>query len=108
MVKPRVRTALAVLVTALVLQLHPARAALPDYKLGDVAEANVITPVALVVVNPEATEVLKQGVAQEVRFVVRHAPQTLAEVEGELREAIVTARRNFMTNVQQTDYAAPA
>jgi hypothetical protein len=108
MVKPRVRTALAVLVTALILQLHPARAALPDYKLGDVAEADVITPVALVVVNPEATEALKKGVAQEVRFVVRHAPQSLAEAEAEVNDAIVTARRNFMTNVQQADFAAPS
>ena len=107
MVTSRVRTALAVLVTALVLQLQSARAAVPDYKLGDVAESDVITPVALLVVNPEATEVLKQRVAQEVRFVVRFAPQTTAEAEAALRESIVTARRNFMTNVQQSDFESP-
>src|SRR5688572_24407653 len=103
MVTPRVRTALAVLVTALVLQLHPARAALPEYKLGDVADADVITPVALNVVNPEATEVLKRRVAQEVRFVVRHAPQTFTEAEAQLRESIVSARRSFMLHVKQAD-----
>jgi hypothetical protein len=68
----RVRPALAVLVTALALQSDPARAAVPDYKLGDVATADVVTPVQLLVVNPEGTEELKRKVAQEVRFVVRH------------------------------------
>src|SRR5687767_14456535 len=62
MVTLRVRTALAVLATALVLSLQPARAAQPDYKLGDVAEADIVTPVALSVINPEATEVLKKKV----------------------------------------------
>ena len=103
MVTFRVRTALAVLATALVLQLHPAHAAQPEYKLGDVAEADVVTPVALNVINPEATEVLRKKVAEEVRFVVRHVPQTLGEIEAEIRESIIIARRNFMTNVQQPD-----
>ena len=103
MVTLRARAALAVLVTAFVLQTQPARAAVPEYKLGDVAEADIVTPVALNVVNPEATEVLKQKVAQEIRFVVRYAPQTLAEAEAELRESLANARRLFMTNVQQAD-----
>ena len=64
MVTLRVRTALAVLATALVLQLQPAHAAQPDYKLGDVAEADIVTPVALSVINPEATEALKKKVAE--------------------------------------------
>jgi hypothetical protein len=108
MVTFRACTALAVLVTALVLQLQPARAAVPDYKLGDVAEADVVTPVALVVVNPEATEALKQRVAGEVRFVVRHAPQLVGETEAALRESIAAARRSFMTNVQQADLEGPS
>lgn len=103
MVTSRVRLPLAVVVTALVLQINPARAAVPDYKLGDVAEADVITPVALAVVNPEATEALKQRVAGEVRYVVRHAPQSVPETEAALRESIVATRRNFMTNVQASD-----
>lgn len=101
------RIALAVLATALVLQLQPARAATPEYKLGDVAVAEVITPVALVVVNPEETEKLKQRVADEVRFVVRHAPKTIVEVESDLRVSIVNVRRKFMTNLQQADFDAP-
>jgi hypothetical protein len=103
MVTSRVRTALAVFATALVLQLQPAHAAQPEYRLGDVAESDIVTPVALNVVNPEATEALKKKVADEVRFVVRHAPQTLTEAEAELRESIIATRRKFMTNVQQAD-----
>src|SRR5688500_5127775 len=106
MVTLSARAALAVLVTALVLQLHPAHAALPDYKLGDVAEADVITPVALVVVNPEATEELKRRVSLEIKFVVRHAPELVAEAESQLREILNGARRAFRTNVQQTDFEA--
>lgn len=102
MVTPRVRTALALLV-ALALHLQPARAAVPDYKLGDVAEADVVTPVMLVVMNPEATEALKKKVAEEVRFVVRHAPAVLAAAETELRESVAAVRRGFMTSFQQKD-----
>ena len=102
MVIPRVRFAFALLVSAFVLISLPARA-VPVYKLGEVAEADVVTPVALVVVNPEATEALKKKVADEIRFVVRHAPQTLAAVETELRESIAVGRRGFMTSLQQSD-----
>jgi hypothetical protein len=102
MVTHRGRLAFAFLVSASFLCL-PARAAVPDYKLGDVAEADIVTPVALVVINPQATEVLKKKVADEIRFVVRHAPQTLAAAESELRESIAAGRRGFMTSVQQSD-----
>ena len=102
MVTRRVRLAFAFLVSALFLCL-PARAAVPDYKLGDVAEADIVTPVALVVVNPQATDAWKKKVADEIRFVVRHAPQTLAAVEADLRESLAAGRRGFMTSVQQSD-----
>lgn len=103
MVTLRVRLAFALLVSALFSFSLPARATVPDYKLGDVAEADVVTPVTLVVVNPQATEALKKKVADEIRFVVRHAPQTMAAVEAELREKFASGRRSFMTSVQQSD-----
>lgn len=106
MVKFRVRATLAFAFTVLVLQLSTARAAVPEYKLGDVAEADVVTPVTLVVMNPDATEALKKKVADEIRFVVRHAPQALTAAEAELREAVYAARRNFTTNLQQADLAS--
>lgn len=103
MVTLRVRLAFALLISALVLVSLPARAAAPDYKLGDVAEADVVTPVALVAIDPQATETLKKRMADEIRFVVRYAPQALAAVETELRESIAAGRRGFMASVQQSD-----
>jgi hypothetical protein len=72
------RTARTVFLTAVILSLSSAHAAVPDYKFGDVAVADVITPVPLIVVNPEATEALKQKVAQQVPFIVRHTGKSAA------------------------------
>jgi hypothetical protein len=93
----------AVIVAAFVFSFAFAHAAPPDYKLGDVAQEDVITPVPLLVVNPDATDALKQKVAQEVRFIVRHASQSAAAVEAEMRASITTARQSFMTNLQRSD-----
>jgi len=71
-------------------------AAIPDYKLGDVATEDVVTPVPLLVINPEATEALKQKVAQQVLFIIRTTPQSTAEAEAQLRESIATTRTSFL------------
>jgi hypothetical protein len=105
MASPSLR--LAPILLVVLLPLLPARAAVADYKLGDVAQADIVTPVPLLVVNPEATEVLKQKVSQEVRFVVRLAPDVVKETEAELREQITAARRNFMLHLQQADFESP-
>ncbi len=101
MVTLRACATFTVLSTALILLLHPARAALPDYKLGDVAREDVITPVPLLVVNPEATEALRQKVAQQVTFIVRQTPQSAGEAERDLRESIATARTKFLRILQR-------
>jgi hypothetical protein len=95
MVTLRVRLA-ALVFCAAVLPFSAARAAVPDYKLGDVATDDVITPVPLLVVNPEATDALRQKVSQQVVLIVRHLPQAAAEAEAELRKAVVAARANFI------------
>jgi hypothetical protein len=100
MITPRAWTAITVLAAALVLPLHSAHAALPDYKLGDVVREDVITPVRLLVVNPDATEALKQKVALQVPFVVRRTPQSADEAEQDLRQSIATARTKFMAALQ--------
>ncbi len=73
---------------------------LPDYKLGDVASEDVVTPVPLLVVNPEASEALKQKVALQVHFIVRHTPETAGEIETELRASLSQARAAFITAFQ--------
>ena len=94
----RVCSAAVALVTALT---PPLVAALPDYKLGEVAVADVVTPLPLLVVNPEATEALKQKVSQQTPFIVRLTPQSAEEAVRELRESIAAARVDFLTALQQ-------
>ena len=106
MASPHVRAAFALLVTVAVLHLQPARANVPEYRLGDVAEADVITPVALQVPDPDATEALREKVSQEVRYVVRHTPDVAAAAEEQLRDAVMDARRAFRQNLQPADLDA--
>lgn len=94
MVMFRARIVLAVLVTAVILPLQAAQ--IPDYKIGDVAVEDVITPVPLQVVNPEATEVLKKKVTQQVHFIVRHSTDGAVVAERELRESMKAGRVAFM------------
>ena len=66
-----------------------------DYQLGDVAREEIVAPLAFRVANPEATAALRQRVAQEVLFVVRHTPQAGADAERELRSHVESARNRF-------------
>lgn len=97
----RVGPAGALLVTGLFLLAAPARAALPDYKLGEVAWADVTTPLPLVVANPEATEELTQQLAEQVPAIVRFFGPSVGEAEAELRAGIVAARSAFMAALRQ-------
>lgn len=95
MVTSRARLAATLLLAATALS-----AAVPDYKLGDVATADIVTPVPLLVVNPEATEALRQKVSQQVHLIVRHVPAATAEAEAELRNKVVTARADFIVALE--------
>lgn len=101
MVTFRAATASATLLFGLVLSEPLSRAAVPDYKLGDVAAEDVVTPVALQVIDPEATEALQQKIAQDVLFVVRFAPQAVTDAEAELRKQVVTARSFFLATFRE-------
>ncbi len=100
MVPLRARSAATVFFATLVLPLFAARAAVPDYKLGDVAADDVITPVPLVVINPEATEALRQKVGRQVVLIVRHLPQLAGEAEADLRQAVLAVRANFLLTLE--------
>lgn len=95
MVPPR--AALPRLLLLVCLSVVPAlvRGSGHDYQLGEVAREDIIAPVAFRVVNPEATAALRQRVAQEVLFVLRHTPQAGAEAEREIRTRVDTARTRF-------------
>ena len=89
------RAALPRLLLLACLGLAPAASRGADYQLGDVAREDIVAPVAFRVVNPEATAALRQRMAQEVLFVLRHTPQAGAEAEREIRTRVETARQRF-------------
>ena len=107
MVTVRAFTPQAALLAAFLVVLPIAQSAVPDYKLGDVAAADVITPVPLVVLNPEATEILKQKVAEQVHLIVIHNAGVIAESEAALREKVASARILFMSALRREDLDAP-
>jgi len=117
MVTIRASSAAVFLAAALLSPLQAAPEAPTDYKLGDLAREDIITPVPLLVVNPAATEALKQKVAQQVQFIIRIRPQGAADAEKELRDNIAAARSKFMSALQralggraptEADLATPA
>lgn len=77
-------------------------AAMPDYKIGDVAVEDVVTPVRLLVVNPESTDTLKHEVADRVPVVMRRTAPSTAEAEADLRAVIATARIRFLSSLNIT------
>ncbi len=96
MITPRALSSVAVVLAAPVFLVSATHAALPDYKLGDVAAEDVITPVRLVVPNPEATEELKRKMAPQIPFIVLRTPQSVSGAERTLRQSIATARATFL------------
>ncbi len=68
----------------------------PDYRLGDKAEADITTPVRLVVVDQDATAKLKEREAQRVPVIYRFYPRAGDEVEAAFHSSFVTTRSNFL------------
>jgi len=72
-----------------------------EYRLGDRIEADITTPVALKVVDPEATTALKEKEAMRVLVVLRHDPSVLTDAEANLRDAFSGTRSNFIRSVER-------
>ena len=94
----------AALFAALLLS---AGASVPNYKLGDVVTQDVVTPVALSVVNPTATEELRKKEALKVPPVVRFRAETADEAEASLRAAFTQAHTNFTDALHRTMKGKP-
>jgi hypothetical protein len=71
-------------------------APLPAYRIGDVAEAEVTTPVALEVVDPAATVALRAAKAKEVPVVFRSFPVTTNGLTVEFLNVFARAQANFL------------
>jgi 7TM-HD extracellular len=93
----------------------PARE-LSDYRLGDTVEADITTPVALRVVNPEETAALKEKEGLRVPAIFQFDPTTADAVEADFRAAFENTRSNYLRRVRanfhkselsDTDLATP-
>lgn len=74
---------------------------LADYKLGDVIEADIKTPVALTVIDPAATAELKAREGERVPVIFRFYPETAAEVTAAFHKSFLQTRGNFLDAVEQ-------
>jgi len=68
----------------------------PNYRLGDTAKVDIVTPIELFVYDAERTEQARRAEAQRVPPVLRFYPNVLHETEQELRTAFAAARRLFL------------
>lgn len=81
----------------LLATLFPAAAKeLAEYRVGDRVETDIITPLPLMVVDPAATEALKEKESQCIPVVFRFDRSAATMVETDLREKYSLARSNFL------------
>ncbi|MGN6555112.1 MAG: hypothetical protein ACTHLW_15500 [Verrucomicrobiota bacterium] len=86
------------LATVIVLSISPALA--KDYQLGEKAEADIITPVALDVIDAQATADLKKRQSQRVPVIYRFDPHAIDEVEAAFHSTFARTRTNFSEMLQ--------
>jgi hypothetical protein len=67
-----------------------------DYKVGDTAREDIITPVPMVVIDPEATEALKKKEASRVPVICAYYTNALDEALHDLDAGITSTRSNFL------------
>lgn len=75
--------------------------ALLEYRVGDQAEVDIVTPVALVVFDPARTETLRKAEAQRVNPIFRHFPLVAAQSEQRLQSAFTGAQLRFTGGLEK-------
>jgi len=71
---------------------------LADYRVGDVADTNIVTPVALDVVDPDATAARKAEEALKTPAIFRSYPDTTNQVERDFLAVFARARTDFLAD----------
>jgi membrane-associated HD superfamily phosphohydrolase len=71
-----------------------------DYKIGDIAKEDIISPLQLVVIDPEETALLRKQEAARAPVFYRYYTNSPAEVEDAFREVFAQTRSNFLNRVQ--------
>jgi hypothetical protein len=94
MVKPFPRLLPATLLLTTLLSASAKE--LTDYRIGDRIDADLVTPLPLMVVDPAATEALKEKEAQRIPVLFRYDKSAAINVEADLREKYSLARSNFL------------
>src|SRR5262245_29114739 len=79
-------------------------AVIPECRLGDIAPADVITPVHLIVIDHERTERLRQEEAQRTPAIYRLDPEAINEAEAALRVGVDVTRESFL-DLLEANYA---
>lgn len=69
---------------------------LTEYRIGDRIDNDIVTPLPLMVVDPAATEALKEKEIQRIPVVFRFDKSAAINVESDLREKYSLARSNFL------------
>ncbi len=90
---------LSILLVAL-LAVSVRGADIPEYEIGDIATADILAPIRLLVPNPEATDSLKEKLDRQIPFIIRHSPTVTEEVEIAARNHITTTRRQFIEQLR--------
>jgi hypothetical protein len=76
-------------------------AVVPDYQTGDRAEADVVTPVPLMVFDAARTESLRRAEAQKVSPVFRYWPAAGRQTEERLTRAFAETRTRFAEGLER-------
>jgi hypothetical protein len=71
-----------------------------DYKLGDKISEDIFTLVPLAVVDPVATEALKQKEAARIPVILRFDPTVADKAETEIRNLFASNRSNFLSAIK--------
>ncbi len=71
-----------------------------EYRIGDKADRDIVTPVPLVVVDIEATDELKEKEAQRVPVVYRYYPNAANECVAAFQTTFDRTRSNFLDAVE--------
>jgi hypothetical protein len=75
---------------------------LSEYRIGDRAEADIVTPFRLDVIDAQATLALRQQEARRIPVVFRFNPEAVHEVETSFRSALDNNRTQFLNAVENT------
>jgi hypothetical protein len=88
----------AILATFICSQLSFSSSAkdIAEYRIGDKLMEDIITPVPLMVVDPVATQALKEKEAQRVPVIFRFNKSVAENLEADIRKTYTVARSNFV------------